>query len=84
MKYFGYLEVARRKTYQKHFDFPNMIVPVVTTSKKRMLNMMKLLNETTNGKGCSFIIFKYVPHFTSMEKTPEPTDILLTRDWERV
>ncbi len=61
-----------------------MMVPFVTTSEKRMKNMMKLLDKITEGRGARYIIFKHLPNLASIEKTPEPTDLLLTDPWERV
>lgn len=82
-KFEGYLNIAHHKTYKKHFGFPNMVVPFVTTSEKRMENMMKLLEKVTKGKGCSFILFKSAPHLRSVEYSPDPVD-LIQGDWMRV
>lgn len=80
----AYLAIYERRTHQMHFGFPNMIVPFVTTSRKRMGNMMALLAKITGGKGSSFLLFKCMPQFASMGASPEPTANFLSEPWERV
>ncbi|GAB5450251.1 MAG: hypothetical protein Hals2KO_05790 [Halioglobus sp.] len=82
-KFKAYLNIAQHRTYKKHFGFPNMVIPFVTTSEKRMGNMMKLLETVTNGKGCSFIVFKSTPHLRSVESSPDPIDFI-SGAWRRV
>ena len=82
-KFRAYLDIAERKTYRAHFGFPNMIVPFVTSSERRMHNMLRLLERLTEGQGAPFILFKALPHLISFERTPEPTDLLLTEPWQR-
>lgn len=79
----GYINIAYHKTYQSHYGMPNMLVPFVTTSETRMKNMMKILEQITEGKGCSYIIFKHTPHLRSIGQSPEPAD-LLSDQWLRV
>lgn len=79
----GYINIAYHKTYQSHFGMPNMVVPFVTTSETRMKNMMNLLDQITDGKGCSYIMFKHAPHLRSIGHSPEPAN-LLSEQWLRV
>lgn len=82
-KFEGYLNIARHQTYKSHFGFPNLVVPFVTTSERRMLHMMELLDKVTSGNGCTFICFTHMPHLRSTADSPEPVD-LLAGQWERV
>lgn len=84
MKFRQYLAMARAGVYRSHFGFPNMIVPMITTANKRMSNMMRLLDKLTDGKGCSFIIFKTMPDLTSFDDSPKPTPAFLVEPWLRV
>lgn len=80
----AYLDIAAKKTYHTHFGFPNMVVPIVTTNAARLQNMMGVLEKLTNGKGASSIIFKSIPAFGAFEKSPQPSDLVLTTPWQRV
>lgn len=82
-KFEGYRNISKHRTYESHFGMINMIVPFVTTSEKRMHNMMSLLNQITGGKGCSFILFKHASHLRSLDRSPDPAD-LLSEEWLRV
>lgn len=81
-KLLNYIDIAQRKTYQTHYGFPNMLIPFITTSEKRMNNMMEVLDSITHGKGASYILFSHVPHLKYQEESPDPFD--LTTPFQRV
>lgn len=82
-KFRGYMNIAGHKTYSSHYGFPNLMVPFITTSERRMKSMMNQLEAVTEGKGATFMIFTHVPNPRVIDNSPEPYD-LLTRTWYRV
>ena len=82
-KFAGYGKVMHHRTYRAHYGMPTMLIPFVTTSETRMHNMMALLERMTEGKGCSYILFKHTPHLRALDRSPEPAD-LLSDAWRRV
>jgi hypothetical protein len=83
-KFRAIINMAQSRTFRTYFGFKNMVVPFVTTSQKRLNNMMKLLEKVAPGGKCTYIIFKYVPDPISSHTTPNPEDFLLTEPWHRV
>ncbi|RZV59501.1 MAG: hypothetical protein EX270_01625 [Pseudomonadales bacterium] len=78
----GYVNITKHRTYKTHYGLPNMIVPFVTTSERRMKNMIHLLDQVTNSKGASNIIFSHTEHLRSSKDSPDPVD-LLQSEWLR-
>ena len=83
-KFALYLAIETHRIYRAHFGFPNLYVPVVTTTAARLASMMRLLQRITGGAGSKNILFKTFPSFTSPEKPPAPSGHMLTEDWQRV
>lgn len=81
-KFVAYLAIEHQATYQQHFGFPNLYVPIVTTNATRLLSMMRLVERMTRGTGSKSILFKTFPAFT--EKPPPPSGHMLAENWQRV
>jgi hypothetical protein len=82
-KLLGYLDILRRKTYAAHFGFPNLLATFVTTSERRMKNIMALLDRLTEGQGSPHILFAAMPHL-HQELVPMPTDAFFSQPYQRV
>ncbi len=82
-KILAYREMVASEVYKSHFGFPNMLLPIITVNATHMRNMMQLVLDLTNGKGASYLLFKTVPDFVSVEKTIEPDPALLREPWAR-
>ncbi|MBM3490292.1 MAG: hypothetical protein FJX68_07555 [Alphaproteobacteria bacterium] len=61
-----------------------MLVPIVTTTAKRMAGMMKLLSKLTGGTGASFILFKTMLDPAGFGSDPSPDPEFLLEPWQRV
>lgn len=82
-KFKGYIEIAKKRVYTSHFGFPNMLVPFISTSTRRMNNMEKVLLEESNNQGVSFIFFMSIDQ---LESNPTPQHYLdfYSAPWQRV
>ena len=79
-----YLAIEAQAIHRKHFGFPNLYVPFVTTNAARLRSMMRLLERITGGAGCRTLLIKTFPPFTALEPPPPPSGHMLTEDWQRV
>lgn len=82
-KILQYRETAARKAYLTHFGLPNLLVLNVTTNEQHMRNIVQFVGEVTEGKGCTYLLFKTMPSLASLEKAPPPTPYILTAPWQR-
>ena len=82
-KFVLYRAVEAQGVYRAHFGFPNLYVPVITTTEARLRSMMALLTRITGGSGSKMFLFKTFPALTSFEKPPPPSGRMLTEDWKR-
>ena len=82
-KILQYREIAARKAYLTHFGLPNLLVLNVTTNEQHMRNVVQFVGEVTQGKGCTYLLFKTMPSLASLEKAPPPTPYILTAPWQR-
>jgi hypothetical protein len=82
-KFAAYLAVAEQGLHRSHFGFPNLFVPIITTSAARMRSMMALLDRLTEGRGSKILLFKTFPSFTAAQKPPAPSGHMLTEPWQR-
>lgn len=82
-KILQYREIAARTVYKTHWGLPNLFVLTVTTNEKHMKSMIRLVDELTNGKGSTSLLFKTMPSLASLEKSPLPTPYMLTEPWCR-
>jgi len=80
----GYLYIEEEKVYQTHFGFPNNLDFFITTSKRRMRNIMQLFSDLTGGKGADHVLFAYLPNMNSVETAPEPNAEFFLQNFERV
>jgi len=83
-KFVLYFAVEEQGIHRSHFGFPNLYVPIVTTTTARLTSMMKLLERVTGGAGSRHLLFKTFPALTSSEKPRPPSGHILTEDWQRV
>jgi hypothetical protein len=83
-KVLQYREIAARTIYKTHWGLPNLLVLTVTTNENHMQSMIRLVDELTNGKGSTFLLFKTMPSLASLETAPLPTPSMLTEPWCRV
>jgi hypothetical protein len=79
-KFVLYLAVEAQGIHRSHFGFPNLYVPVITTTEIRAQSMMDVLKRITGGSGSPIILFKTFPAFTSFEKPPPPSGRMLTEE----
>jgi hypothetical protein len=82
-KILQYREIAARATYKAHWGLPNLLVLTVTTSEQHMKNMMRLVDELTDGKGSTSLHFKTMQSLASLETSPLPSPSMLTEPWHR-
>lgn len=83
-KILQYREIAARSTYRTHWGLPNLLVLNVTTNEQHMKNIMQLIEELSDGKGSTYLLFKTLPSLASLERAPLPTPDMLTAAWQRV
>jgi hypothetical protein len=83
-KLVAYMEIAQQGVYRSHFGFPNLFVPIITTTTVRVQSIMRLLDKLTHGRGSKMFLFKRLPAFTSQERPPAPGGHMLTEPWQRV
>jgi hypothetical protein len=83
-KFAAYTAITDNGIHRAHFGFPNLFVPIITTTKVRMESMMRLLDRLTHGQGSKIFLFKTFPAFTSFEPPREATGHMLTEAWLRV
>lgn len=83
-KFAAYGAIIEQDIHRSHFGFPNLFVPIITTTKVRMESMMRLLEKLTHGEGSKMFLFKTFPAFTSFEPPLPPTGHILTEAWKRV
>jgi hypothetical protein len=82
-KILQYREIAARKAHLTHFGLPNLLVLNVTTNEQHMRNILQFVGDITEGKGCTYFLFKTMPSLASLEKAPPPTPYILTAPWQR-
>jgi hypothetical protein len=82
-KFLGYLNILDQNIHRSHFGFPNLFIPIVTTSQRRMASMMNLLNEMTDGQGSKNFLFKTHPTIKSSAKA-RATGHMVSEPWHRV
>jgi hypothetical protein len=82
----SYLHILDHEIYREHFGFPNnsFCIPFVTTMTDRLPTMKACLHRLTRGRGSPYILFTTYPAFLSFEKSPPPSNHMLTRTYERV
>jgi len=83
-KFAAYRAIAAQSLHTSHFGFPNLFVPLITTTTVRMHSMMRMLEKITDGRGSKMFLFKTFPDLTSSEKPPAPGGHMLTEPWQRV
>jgi hypothetical protein len=83
-KLVAYMEIAEQGVHRSHFGFPNLFVPIITTTTVRVQSIMRLLDKLTHGRGSKMFLFKRLPAFTSHERPPAPSGHILTEPWQRV
>ena len=82
-KILQYREIIRRQTYTAHLGLPNLFVLTVTTDARHLANILSLVNELSQGKGNTFLLFKTMPSLASLETAPPPSPFILTAPWQR-
>jgi hypothetical protein len=83
-KLIAYMAIAEQGVHRSHFGFPNLFVPIITTTAVRMQSIMRLLRKLTDGRGSKMFLFKRLPAFTSHERPPAAGGHMLTDPWQRV
>jgi hypothetical protein len=83
-KILQYREIAARGTYMTHWGLPNLLVLNVTTNEQHMKNVMHIIEELSDGKGSTYLLFKTMPSLASVERAPLPTPDMLTSAWPRI
>jgi hypothetical protein len=83
-KLVAYRAIAEQGLHKSHFGFPNLFVPIITTSMPRMRSMMDLLSRLTDGRGSKMFLFKVFPSLASPEQSCAPSGQMLTEPWYRV
>lgn len=83
-KLLQYREVIQGKLYKQHFGMTaGMLVLNVTTNFQHMHNIQGLVEELTNEKGSSYLLFKTMPQFGKYLQIPPVVRELLTEPWHR-
>jgi hypothetical protein len=83
-KFAAYIAITEQSIHRSHFGFPNLFVPIITTTPARMQSMKRLLEKVTDSRGSKMFLFKLFPAFTSFERPPGPGGHMLTEPWQRV
>jgi hypothetical protein len=81
-KFAGYLRILEDGIHRTHFGFPNLFVPFLTSTERRMDSMMTLLARATGGQGSKSILFRVFSPF--MSGATLPTHSLFDEPWARV
>lgn len=82
-KFIAYRAVAEQGLYRSHFGFPNLFVPIVTTTHVRMQSMMAALDRATHGSGSRMFLFKTFQSAAERSGVCEPGH-MLAEPWQRV
>jgi hypothetical protein len=82
-KFLAYLDLLSLDVPRRHFGASTFLIPIITTSRTRMLSMMDLLDRLGPGAFGKRFLFKHVPAFTSFEKPAPATGHMLLEPWQR-
>lgn len=82
-KLLAYREILAHGLHRSHFDVPNLFILNVTVNDTHRRNIMRVLQEITNGKGSTMFLFKTMSALGDGLKAPEPSPHMLLEPWER-
>ncbi len=82
-KILQYQQLVSERQFESRYGMPNLLVPIVTVNQQHMHNMMQLVLWITGGRGFKWMLFKTMPEFSSLERSPLPRIELLAEDWLR-
>jgi hypothetical protein len=82
-KFVAYLQALEQDVPRRHFGATTFLIPIITTTRTRMISMIELLERLRPGALGKRFLFKHVPSFTSFEKPPAATGHILLEPWER-
>src|SRR5205085_8917037 len=83
-KILQYQGVMTEKTYRTHWGLPNLLALNLTTTEFHQNKIMELVDELTEGKGASYLLFNTMPSLGDFAKPEPPTGRLLSEPWQRV
>ena len=79
-----YREYLGRSLYKTHLGRKcGMLVLNVTTNLTHLHNILSLVNELTDNRGLSYLLFKTVPQFGGLFRPPKLLPELLHLPWQR-
>ena len=82
-KILQYQQLVSERQFESRYGMPNLLVPIVTVNQQHMHNMMQLVLWITGGRGFKWMLFKTMPEFSSLERSPLPRIELHAEDWLR-
>jgi len=83
--YLQYLEFVGRRGYQQTYGLKDTkaVVLVVTTSRTQQREIVTMLMNQSNQKGCTFMLFQLASEFNPFVKPPLVLHRLFNEPWER-
>lgn len=72
----------RERGFRDHYGMRMMMVPIITTSERRMQSAMKYVQDAVGP--CRYLLFKTARDLVSLEHFPEPSADMFVSPWNRV
>jgi len=75
-------EFIRNRVYQSHFGFPNCLIPIYTTNREHMHNMIALAYDTIGRSPA--LLFQFTEDLPKARVFPKPNGSMLTEPYLRI
>jgi hypothetical protein len=79
----AYREIVASRTVDDHFGFDNLTVLIVTTSEKRMRNMMRAVEQIARNGRSGMFGFAWLPELGDFRRASAPDGRTFRMAWER-
>ncbi len=76
------MDFFAERGFQRHFGFPMMMVPIITTNATRMQSAMAFVEKEIGA--CRYLLFKTLPDLALESHFPAPSGEFFTSPWLRV
>jgi hypothetical protein len=80
----AYREIVASRTIDRHFGIDNLRVLFITTSEKRMRNMMRAVEKIARNRRSTMFLFACRPDLGQFTRAPSPDGHMFRDPWRRV